>query len=173
MIAAQAGDEQSYALFLNDIYPVVQGFLVNRLGALGSEDDFTQECIMAVHKARHTYDGRRPIRPWLFAVVRYKAIDLLRKREKQVSREVQAPEIIATKAAPISNTVDEERTQALANALNGLSSELRSAVVLTKIEGLDTEAAAKREGISPVALRSRVSRAYKILRKKLERDPSV
>ena len=38
---------------------------------------------MAIHLARHTYDPSRPFRPWMFAIVRHKTIDILRKQRSR------------------------------------------------------------------------------------------
>ena len=43
-------------------------------------EDCVQESLAAVHKARDTYETARLFRPWLFAIVRYKTFDILRKR---------------------------------------------------------------------------------------------
>ena len=171
MEQAQNGDQKAYAQLLQGIYPVIQRFLIKRLGALGHDDDLTQECIMAIHKARHTYDSSRKFLPWMFAVVNYKAIDIMRKKQRIWSREITSDEIIATISTDETNTELEEETSELVHAaLNSLPDDMRRAVELTKIQGLDTKEAAEREGISSAALRTRISRAYKVMRKQLEKN---
>lgn len=171
MALAQGGDEEAYSQLLNQLYPVIQRFLMSKLGPFGQGEDVVQECIIAIHKARHTYDSARPFQPWLFSVVKYKAIDMLRKKQRQWSRETADEKTLATIEAPQSNnSIEEEQAELIHKAIAALPDEMRRAVQLTKIEGLDTQTASEREKISPVALRSRVSRAYKLMRKTLEKD---
>ena len=124
---------------------------------------------MAIHNARHTYDSERPFSPWMFTVVKYKSIDLLRKKQRVWKNEV-ADEDLVTNAAEDSNTKGEEDKELVRQALQSLPENMRRAVELTKIEGLSTEDAAKKEDVSAEALRARVSRAYKIMRKQLEKS---
>ncbi|MEM7645377.1 MAG: RNA polymerase sigma factor [Pseudomonadota bacterium] len=167
---AQSGDQAAYQNLLTQIYPVIKKFLISKVGPGHNHEDITQECLIAVHKALHTYDPKRPFKPWLFTVVRYRLIDNLRKIQKQMAREVLNPEILAT--SPDSDTYHEveDTEEMIKKALDSLPSDMRRALVLTKIEGLSTQEASQKEGITPVALRSRVSRAYKTLRKKLEKE---
>jgi len=83
MASAQSGDESSYRILLSEISDVVGRYLVSRFGQHEFIENCVQEVLMSVHKARHTYDARRAFRPWLFAIVRHKAIDALRQGEKR------------------------------------------------------------------------------------------
>lgn len=172
MVRSQAGDKSAYRQLLGELYPVISGYLKKRLGALGHEEDFVQECLMAVHSARHTYDAKRPFSPWMFTVVRYKSIDLLRKKQRIWKNEVVNDEIVTAAADETNDLVDGEKDM-LQEALAALPEAMRRAVELTKIQGLDSEEAAKQENISSEALRALVSRAYKIMRKHLEKSNAV
>jgi len=44
-----------------------------------------QELLLAVHNQRHTYDPRQPITAWVYAIARYKLVDLLRRRSRKES----------------------------------------------------------------------------------------
>lgn len=79
MVSAQAGKEEQYRLLLGELAEVVARYLQSRLGDRDFIDDCVQDVLIAVHQARHTYDSRRKFRPWLFAIVRHKAIDSLRR----------------------------------------------------------------------------------------------
>lgn len=170
MAQAQKGDEAAYKKLLDSIYPAIKKFLTYKFGPLMVAEDMTQECLIAIHRARHTYSPDRPFRPWMFAVVRYRSIDLLRKKQKQWKREVANEEYIATYRDDDSNKSVEAESEKIHEALSQLPEDMKRAVILTKIEGLNTKEAADKEGISQVALRSRVSRAYKVLRKRLEQE---
>ena len=171
MTRAQFGDEESYGLLLQEIYPVVRRYLVSRLGVLGYDEDFTQECLLSIHRARHSYDPIRPFAPWMYAVVKYKSIDVLRKRQRVRSRESSKGEDIESAEAEAGPTIiAREDAEIIQKALESLPDEMRRAVMLTKVQGLSTRDAAEVEEVSEGALRTRISRAYKVLRKNLEAD---
>ena len=172
MTKAQDGDQQAYSELLSDLYPVVSAYLKKKLGPLGAEEDFVQECLIAVHNARQTYDPERPFSPWLFTVVRYKSIDILRKKQRVWKNEVVDEDLVTNQADETNSTVEDEK-DLVREALAELPDDMRRAVELTKIEGLATEEAAKKEQISAQALRARVSRAYKLMRKRLEKTSVV
>jgi len=170
MTQAQNGDEQAYAQLLEEIYPAITHFLLKRLGALGQEPDWAQECVIAIHNSRHTYDPKRAFKPWMYAVVRYKAIDILRKKKRMWQREILDEEKVVTYAAEDSNKSVDGTKEMLEEALKFLPEPQRRAVYLTKIQGLNTQEASTREGIKPDAFRARISRAYKLMRRRMEKS---
>ena len=145
---SQSGDKKAYNQLLSEIYPVIKKFLISKVGPGHNHEDMTQECLIAIHKALHTYDSSRKFKPWLFAVARYKLIDNLRKIQKQMAREVANPELLATIPDDASNTIESDDGELIEQALESLPQEMRRAIVLTKIEGLSTKEASEKEGIS-------------------------
>ncbi|MEP4146741.1 MAG: sigma-70 family RNA polymerase sigma factor [Halioglobus sp.] len=164
MTSAQSGNEEDYRQLLVELSELVSSYLRSRLGGYDFVEDCVQEVLIAVHEARHTYDSRRPFRPWLFAIVRYKSTDAIRRssvRGRYFSPEHSAPE-------PAVNGPDEEL--ASGRLIESLPASLRDPLTLTKIVGLSTKEAACRLKISESALKVRVHRAVKRLRKMMEVD---
>ncbi|MSR13248.1 MAG: hypothetical protein EXR86_01530 [Gammaproteobacteria bacterium] len=81
MACAQRGDQEAYGDLLREIGAAIEIYLRVRFGNMDVLEDCVQECLMAIHAARHTYDPSRLFRPWMFTVVRHKTIDLLRLRQ--------------------------------------------------------------------------------------------
>jgi len=76
-----AGDDISYHGFLYEISKYLRSFFRKRLTSLPSEiEDLVQESLLAIHNQRHTYDEGRPLTAWVYAIARYKLIDMLRRR---------------------------------------------------------------------------------------------
>src|SRR5690606_25837461 len=71
MLAGQDGDQTAYRSFLEETSHDVRRFLLRRIPA-SDVDDVLQEILVSLHKARHTYDGERPILPWIFAIARFR-----------------------------------------------------------------------------------------------------
>jgi RNA polymerase sigma-70 factor (ECF subfamily) len=156
MIDAQRGDRDTYARLLSELIEVVRAFLTKRFGSVDFVDDCVQESLIAVHEARHTYDPQRPFRAWLFAIVRYKAIDMLRHRESY-SRALARAQVEAHEA-----TVDSPHDAG--DVIAALDPMLREALVLTKLQGFSMREAATRAGVSEGAMKVRVHRAIRAAR---------
>lgn len=62
MQAAQGGDSASYRQLLGEITPVLKSFLRARLFARDQIDDVTQDILLALHGARHTWRPDLPFR---------------------------------------------------------------------------------------------------------------
>jgi RNA polymerase sigma-70 factor, ECF subfamily len=159
MAAAQHGDREAYRALLEDVSPMIAAFLRRRIPDPAELADVHQETLVHLHRARHTYDPKRPFDPWLFAIVRHTAIDHGRRRRARLSWEVlvdEPPEQVADATA-----ADQ---QALDHALAGLPASQREAFEMLQVEGLSVDQAAARAGVSPGALKVRAHRAYKALR---------
>jgi RNA polymerase sigma-70 factor (ECF subfamily) len=84
--AANRGDQRAYAAFLTAITPVVRGIARYRGPGLGADvcEDVVQETLLAIHQKRHTWREDLPVRPWLYAIVRFKVVDAFRARGRRV-----------------------------------------------------------------------------------------
>jgi RNA polymerase sigma factor (sigma-70 family) len=89
--AANRGDLRAYAAFLRAITPVVRGVARARGSGLGMDicEDIVQETLLAIHQKRHTWREDLSIRPWLYAIVRYKVIDAFRARGRRVHLRIE------------------------------------------------------------------------------------
>lgn len=90
--AANAGDAAAYARFLRAVTPVMRGVVRARglsgLGEAGCED-VVQEVLFAIHLKRHTWREDEPVRPWLYAIARYKVADAFRARGRRIDLPVE------------------------------------------------------------------------------------
>src|SRR6185503_843129 len=88
MRLAQAGDQAAYASLLVTLTSATRQFARARLGAVPWIDDVVQETLLAVHRARQTYDPGRPFAPWFYAVASSRLIDVIRRERRVTSREI-------------------------------------------------------------------------------------
>ena len=172
MASAQRGDESEYRQLLSELSTVIHRYLVSRLGYHEFIEDCVQEILLAIHNGRHTYRHERPFRPWLFAIVRNKSIDFLRKRRSySKAMEMQAQELEQESEEADSCTsyqLDNEITQG--RLLQALAPSFREAIVLTKLIGFSNAEAAERLNISETALKVRVHRGIAKLKSLFEAD---
>jgi RNA polymerase sigma-70 factor (ECF subfamily) len=158
MERAQGGDRAAYSALLEDVAPQLLRFLRRRVADPHELEDVHQDTLMALHRARHTYDPSRPFEPWLFAIARHVAIDHLRRRVTHASREV------LVEALPEPGVDADLARPRLEDALDRLPPAHREAFEMLQLEGLSVVAAAARVGITTGALKVRAHRAYKALR---------
>ena len=161
MERVQRGDREAYGALLVDVSAPLLHFLRRRIRDPHELEDVYQDTLVAVHRARHTYDPSRPFDPWLFAIARHVVIDHLRRRATQASRELlvdDVPDVPADAAAA------DPAQPRLAEALGRLPAAQREAFEMLKLDGLSVAAAAARAGVTTGALKVRAHRAYKALR---------
>jgi RNA polymerase sigma-70 factor (ECF subfamily) len=166
MVHANAGDADAYTKLLEEIGGVMEQYLKRRFGASDFIEDCVQECLLAIHRARATFDPARRFRPWMFAIVRHKAIDMLRRRGTRSRHEEQE----TRQEEPAAPTTDPAVALQAAEALKGLAREQRDALLMTKYHGYSLSEAARREGVSVTAMKSRVHRGIQQIKRLLAED---
>ena len=169
MLASHQGDREAYQKLLTEISYVIEDYLRIRFGPINVLEDCVQECLLALHKARNTYDPKRTFRPWMFTIVRHKTIDILRKtqRQVQIERALTQEQDEVTDPNQLTKLIDGIRV------LNRLSPDHREAVALTKYAGYTVPEAAHWLGISESALKARLHRGLLAIRKQLETEELV
>jgi RNA polymerase sigma-70 factor (ECF subfamily) len=166
MAAAHRGDAKLYEALLTELGDVIARYVRPRIGHLGFTEDCVQECLLAIHMGRHTYDPRQPFRAWFFAIVRNKMIDLLRRSYVAAPLRGDArAELAARGYEP--DPADELVASEL---LERLEPNYRSALELTKMRGYSTAEAALHAGVSETAMRTRVSRALRATERLLKKE---
>ena len=159
MERACQGDGEAYRKLLLEISDVMERYLKNRFGESHFVEDCVQESLLSIHRARASYDPTRSFRSWMFAIVRHKAIDLLRRRGVRRQHEVSDEQ--AALRQPDHSNFDPANSFGAAKLLQQLDPKYREALILTKIEGRTVEEAAHIAGTSLTAMKSRVQRAIR------------
>ena len=163
MTSAQSGGEADYRRLLSEPSVVIKRYLLSRIGEHDFVEDCVQESLMAIHRARHTYDPSRRFRPWFFAIVKHKAIDMLRSQRASQSAVEAGQAGLDHVAEPL---VDDASGQ----LLGCLTPEDRQAITMTKLIGLTHAEAAGQLSISESAMKVRVHRAIQRLKRLMEAD---
>jgi len=163
MLRVQAGDREAYRALLEDVGGELRALLQRRLSGGLEVEDVLQEVLLTLHRARHTYDPRKPFNPWLHAIARNAAIDAFRRTRGRLRWERLAGDDLPVEAS----SEDAGREPSLARVLARLPNTQRSAIEMVKLQGMSIAEAARRAGIAPGAMRVRVHRGYRALRELL------
>jgi RNA polymerase sigma factor (sigma-70 family) len=161
LAAANAGDARAYARFLETVTPVLRGIVRAKGGSLGRAEceDVLQEVLLAVHLKRHTWISGTPVRPWLYAITRYKVVDAFRARGRNVDLPIEDfSEFLVASDGP-----DPTETTDMAKMIGMLDG--RSAEIVRKIglEGLSVAETGRALTMSDGAVRVALHRALKTL----------
>jgi RNA polymerase sigma-70 factor (ECF subfamily) len=166
MIASQQGDRQAYEALLARVAALVQAYVRRRVGDAAWVEDVVQECLIALHRARHTYDPARPFAPWLYAIVQNRLVDALRMLRRRLLRELQAEPMLEKSTRAV-----QERDAMLSDvrrAVAGLPDNQRRVIELLKFEELSVREVAARLGMTETNVKVTAHRGYRALRQRIE-----
>ncbi len=163
---ACCGDNTAYRTLLSSIAPMLRGIVNAKAGGLSGEDreDILQDVLMAIHTKKHTWRQDQPLRPWIFAITRYKIIDVLRARGKRSFVDIDDfTDIIAAEENDTSEAMD---VLTLVGQLKGKQHDVVRAIGL---EGKSHSDVAAEFGMNENAVRVNFHRGLEKLRE-LGRD---
>jgi RNA polymerase sigma factor (sigma-70 family) len=163
MRSAIAGDSAAYHRFLMAVAPYLRATARRQFarmgGAGGDPEDVVQEVLLAIHLKRHTWDPHRAIGPWITAITRNKAIDLLRRRGRQT--EVPIEDVIEQLPAEPAGVSDEGRD--VERMLAMLNPRQRDIIRSVSVNGASIREVADRLEMNEGAVRVALHRALKAL----------
>jgi RNA polymerase sigma factor (sigma-70 family) len=167
MAAAQCGDRVAYDALLRDcVTPIRRVARLKRVPA-DRIDDLVQETLLAVHRARHTFDPTRSFTAWLHVIAERRAVDLLRRIAKHGHRELHAP--LAYENHPDEIETDRqtrvEVPPVFRDAIASLPRRQREAVQHLVLEDRSLAETAVVTGRSSGSLKVNLHRALKTLRR--------
>lgn len=164
---ANSGDSRAYATFLRTVTPVLRGVVRAKAGGLGETicEDVLQEVLLAIHLKRHTWQVGAPVRPWLYAIARYKVVDAFRARGGKVEVPIEDfDEILAAEAGP-----DPTEAADMAKMIGLLDNRSGRLVRMIGIEGSSAAEAGQALNMTEGAVRVALHRAFKTLASLRER----
>ena len=166
MQLALAGDKGAYAEVLRETSRFLRPFLSKRLNYASEVDDLLQEILLSIHKARHTYDGERPYKPWAYAIAQYRLLDYLRVHYADHLRHaVELSEVENSLSGDV--TESDFSYESIRAEVNLLPEKQATILQLMHQEGYTAKEVAKKIGMKESAVKVAAHRAYKVLRKRL------
>jgi RNA polymerase sigma factor (sigma-70 family) len=167
MRRAQTGDQAAYTQLLSRVADVCRRYARGRVGDVPWVEDVVQEALITLHRARRTYDGRRPFAPWLYAILSSRLVDVLRRERRIASRELgrdELPEPFERVAGVGASTVDVDLVR---QALEALPPRQREIVTLLKLEDQSVREVSAKLGMSEAAVKIAAHRGYRAIRRRL------
>jgi len=165
---ATCGADAFEALF-REHQRAVYGWILRMVRDPGAAEDLTIETFWHIYRSWSRFDTRREFAPWARRIATRVALDWLRAQP----RERTEPEEFFT-AIPAQRSGDAavaaQVRQKVVRSLARLPAKLRVAAVLAVVEECPQREIAEALGVSAAAVKLRVWRALRILRRDLERQ---
>jgi RNA polymerase sigma-70 factor (ECF subfamily) len=158
------GDLAAFESLFREHQRDVYGWILRIVRDPPTAEELTLETFWRIWKARRRFDASRAFGPWARRIASNVALKHLTHRVHESVLQFEP----AAAAQPDRVELDETR-KGVARAFDGLAPKLRVVATLALVEEQDHEAIAAALGISVAAVKSRLFRAIRILRKKLTR----
>ena len=162
------GDTQAYAVLLKETARLLRPYLSKRIYANSEVDDVLQEILLSIHKARHTYNGERPYKPWMYAIAKFRLQDHLRAH---YADHLHDAEDLSELEEILPDDVTETgfSYESISMEVQKLPEKQATILRLMHQEGYTAKEVAEKIGMNESAVKVAAHRAYKILRERLER----
>jgi RNA polymerase sigma-70 factor (ECF subfamily) len=156
------GDDRAYQKFLELLSSHLRGFLRRQLSwAPGEVEDVLQECLLAIHNKRYSFDRKQSLDHWVNSIARYKLIDFIRRSEGNESLVMLESDVTEAFESISLDTVDAKVD--VRRLLDALPPAQRIPIIHTKLDGQSVAEAAVATGMSESAIKVGVHRGLKAL----------
>jgi RNA polymerase sigma-70 factor (ECF subfamily) len=175
---ARAGDRQAYRVLVERyqqrVYAIAYQVLKNQADA----EDVAQEAFVKAFLSLKSFRGESSFFTWLYRITHHMALDyrrsLMRRKSEPITQEMKKEDAVGVQLVtekpsddPGQVFSDKELAVRLKKALEKISEEHRSVVVLREVDGLSYEEIAEATGVSKGTVMSRLFYARKKLQEAL------
>ena len=143
--------------------PYLRRFARGLTGDPALADDLVQDCVERAMVKSHLYDPTRPLRAWLYAVLRNIHVSGLR-RERRAGIVKTVDDLTGAEAMLRPTQEGETLFLQVAAALDRLPDQQREVVILVAVEEMSYRDVAEITGVPVGTVMSRLSRARSALR---------
>lgn len=166
--AAREGDAAAFDRLVRRFRPRIYALALHLSGSASDADDIAQDAFVQAFRHMAQFQGRSHFFTWLYRITVNRALSKQRERKQGiVSLDDVRVEVAMRVDAPTDPRLAlelRETYRALLEGLDALSPSLKSAVVLTALQGLSYPEAAVVLGTSEGAIAVRIHEARKQLR---------
>lgn len=163
--ALASGDRAAAEALVEATYHKVFGLLCKLSGNRDTAADLTQETYRRAWQALASFDGRAAFSTWLYRIATNVFLNHVRRPRPVVPLEDELAATIGANEQPADDLLATAEQEALLRrAVVGLPDELRFAVSAHFWAEVPVREIARVEGISEVAVRKRLKRAFTLLR---------
>lgn len=163
---AQDGDRAAFDRLTRAHFGRVYGILFRLVGNHEDAEDMAQDCFVRAFKSLRFFRGEGSFAGWLTRIALHLARDHQRRKGRG-ARIIGLEDVLQEPAAPVRGPLREatsrELVAGLTRAIDRLPHNLRAALVLRVIEGMEYDEVAEATGMRPGTVRTQVMKARRLL----------
>ncbi|MGD0309342.1 MAG: sigma-70 family RNA polymerase sigma factor [Acidobacteriota bacterium] len=160
-----AGDLSAFEMLFRQHQAQVYGWIVRVVRDTGAAEDLTIETFWRIYRARERFDPERSFGAWARRIATNVAIDHLKTVPQEVSYSAEA-----VRAVEVDSDLQQHICWQTERAFRQLPAKLQAVAKLALVDERPYEEISESLGISVGAVKSRVFRAVRLLRKKLKQS---
>jgi RNA polymerase sigma-70 factor (ECF subfamily) len=171
--AAAAGDAAAFARLVESLHARVFRFILRQIPNPSDAEDLTQDTFLEVYRKLETFRGASKVSTWVMGI----ALNIARNhRNRAPQHKYRWTSDAVLESLPARETDPHRRAEtgafarAVQEGLDALPDDLREAVTLISLDGLSYDEAAAVTGVPVGTMKTRVFRARRQLRERLESD---
>jgi RNA polymerase sigma-70 factor (ECF subfamily) len=166
-----AGDADAFRLLVDRHGRVLHRVAYRITGSADDAEDVVQEAFIRAYRQLASYDGRAAVSTWLHRITVNCALDLLRSRQRRPEDSGREETLMSHHESGSPQERHARGTEirnAVARAMESLSTNERTAFVLRHFEGMSIDEIGRALGTKVNATKHTVFRAVQKLRQELE-----
>ena len=172
---AQRGDPEAFEELIGPLEQLVWRVCWHYTGSREAAEDCGQEAMIRIWRNLANYRGECALESWVYRIAANCCMDWLRKKKRDRSVSVeplreQGFDPADTSPGTAEQVVAKDERQRLREAISLLPDEQREALILTQLEKVPYEEAARALGVSEGTVKSRVNRAKTRLKELLSEE---
>jgi RNA polymerase sigma-70 factor (ECF subfamily) len=168
----RSGDETAFRLLVERYEPRVAATVIGMLGPGDEAEDVGQETFIRLYRSLEQFRGESSLGTYVTRIAINLSLTALKRRRRWTSRFVRRDdgerELPAVAGDLRDETERDETTRRVRQAIERLSPDHRSVVVLRMIDGYSTRETAEILAVPPGTVMSRLARAMERLSSELE-----
>lgn len=163
---ARKGDQGAFAALVRGLQRQIFGLCLRLLRTEAEAAEVAQEAFLRAYQNLDRYDETRPFDLWVITIARNLCLDILRRRQKVRTEDVDEHAQALPSGEPNQEdaAISKQERQSLEEAMNTLPVEDREVLALYYVQKRTTKEIAQVMGVAPGTIMARLFRAREKLR---------
>lgn len=171
---ARRGDTNAFAALVKAVQRQVYGLCLRLLRTEAEAAEVAQETFLKAYQHLERYDESRPFDLWVLTIARNHCLDLLRRRQKMKTDDVDehAQTLPSSEASIEERAIAGQERKSLEDAMATLSTDDREVLALYYVQKRTTKEIAEVLQVAPGTIMARLFRAREKLRTRMQSAPT-
>ena len=169
VLAARRGDRSAFEALVRSVQRPVYGLCLRLLASEAEASEVAQESFLRAYQNLGRYDEKRPFDLWILAIARNLCLDILRRRSRLRTEDVEEMKESLPSGDPSQEdgAIARQERLSLEAALATLPEEDREVLALYYVQRRTTKEIAQVIGVAPGTIMARLFRAREKLRRQM------